>query len=100
LQGGLRVGVGLRVVPGVYVGAQRALMPSRFAVVPANIGIIDTSIHPKHVRLYLNDRFIGIADDFDGYLYLKAGSSFSGTSWGATRPRLSRSMSMRDTGMT
>jgi len=37
---------------------------------------VTTAIHPKHARLYLDGRFIGIADDFDsfpGYLYLKNG---------------------------
>jgi hypothetical protein len=64
--GGPRVGVGFRLVPRVYVGAPWALMPSRAAGVPARISIFDTNIHPKYPRLYLNDRFIGIAGDFDG----------------------------------
>ena len=77
LQAGVRVGVGVRGIPGVYVGTGWTLAPTRMRMVPTGVGLVDTNIHPKHARLYLDDRFIGIADDFDGYpdyLYLKRGT--------------------------
>lgn len=41
-----------------------------------NLAVVDTDLRPDHTRLYLDGRFIGLADDFDGYpdyLYLQAG---------------------------
>lgn len=77
LQAGVTVGVGVRVMPGLYVRTGWILAPSRMRMVPTGVGLVDANIHPKHARLYLDDRFIGIADDFDGYpdyLYLKRGT--------------------------
>lgn len=40
------------------------------------IGVVDSDIRPERARLYLDQRFIGIADQFDGlpdYLYLDPG---------------------------
>ena len=46
-------------------------------VVMPPLAVVDTDIRPERARLYLDGRFIGLADDFDGnpdYLYLKPGS--------------------------
>ncbi|HSS45741.1 MAG TPA: PEGA domain-containing protein [Thermoanaerobaculia bacterium] len=40
------------------------------------MGAIDTDVSPEEARVYLDGRYIGIADDFDGYpdyLYLRRG---------------------------
>lgn len=40
------------------------------------LAVVDTDLGPDHTRLYLDGRFIGVADDFDGfpdYLYLQPG---------------------------
>ncbi len=73
------VGVRLhvRVAPRVWIGANWHLGP-RWVMASANpnLAVVDTNIHPKHTRLYLDGRFIGLADDFDGYpnfLYLEPG---------------------------
>jgi hypothetical protein len=41
------------------------------------VAVLDADIRPERARLYLDGKFIGIADDFDGYpdyLYLKPGN--------------------------
>ena len=41
--------------------------------------ILDTDVSPESARVYLDGRYIGTADDFDGYpdyLYLRAGSHY------------------------
>lgn len=71
------VGVHVRVAPRVWIGANWHWVPAWVAVSPnPNLAVVDTNIHPKHTRLYLDGRFIGLADDFDGYpdfLYLEPG---------------------------
>ncbi len=71
------LGVHVRVAPGIFVGARWHSVPAWVTIAPAaNLAVVDTNIHPKHSRLYLDGRFIGIADDFDGFpdfLYLKPG---------------------------
>jgi hypothetical protein len=73
------VGVRLhvRVAPRIWIGANWHLGPSWvMAGANPNLAVVDTNIHPKHTRLYLDGRFIGLADDFDGYpgfLFLKPG---------------------------
>jgi hypothetical protein len=40
------------------------------------LAVVRTDVRPDHTRLYLDGRFIGMADDFDGYpdvLYLRPG---------------------------
>ncbi len=75
---GVGVGVHVRVAPRVWIGADWHWVPAWVAVSPnPNLAVVDTNIHPKHTRLYLDGRFIGLADDFDGYpdfLYLEPGS--------------------------
>jgi hypothetical protein len=46
------------------------------AYAPGDWGVVDTDVSPEEARVYLDGRYIGIADDFDGYpdyLYLKPG---------------------------
>jgi hypothetical protein len=43
---------------------------------PSDWAVVDTDVSPEEARLYLDGRYIGIADDFDGYpdfLYLRPG---------------------------
>jgi hypothetical protein len=50
--------------------------PAVVAVPAAQLASVQTKVYPKNARLYLNDRLVGIADDFDGYpdyLYLERG---------------------------
>jgi len=61
--------------PGYYgyygPGYERAYGPA------AVWATIDTDVSPEEAQVYLNGRYIGIADDFDGYpdyLYLRPGS--------------------------
>ncbi len=56
--------------PGYYGYYPNAYGPS------SRWGVIDTDISPEEARVYLDGRYIGAADDFDGYpdyLYLKPG---------------------------
>ncbi len=73
----VNVGLHVRVAPGVSIGARWRAVPPRAEVAPsADLAVVDTDVHPKHARLYLDGRFIGIADDFDGFpgfLYLEPG---------------------------
>lgn len=73
----VNLGVHVRIAPGVFVGARWHSVPAWVTMAPAaNLAVVDTNIHPKHTRLYLDGRFIGIADDFDGFpdfLYLRPG---------------------------
>jgi hypothetical protein len=50
--------------------------PTAMVVPAAQLATVKTKVYPKNARLFLNDRLIGLADDFDGYpdyLYLERG---------------------------
>lgn len=61
--------------PGGYGAAWYA--PTRLAAVTSDLAVVDTDVAPEHARVYLDGRFVGTADDFDGYpdyLYLERGA--------------------------
>jgi hypothetical protein len=54
----------------------RELPPHWYETEMADFAIVDTDIEPEEALLYLDGRFIGSADDFDGhpdFLYLEPG---------------------------
>jgi hypothetical protein len=62
--------------PGWYGPSYGYYGPSSVYGPSSQWGVIDTDISPEEARVYLDGRYIGTADDFDGYpdyLYLRPG---------------------------
>lgn len=58
--------------PYAYYGAQRYAYGNN-----SDWTVVDTDVSPEEARVFLDGRYIGLADDFDGhpdYLYLRSGS--------------------------
>jgi hypothetical protein len=84
--GGFRGGFRGRVVVGpfwgwgwgwpYYYGGYAYGSEYGYGAFPSDWTVVDTDVSPEEARVYLDGRFIGTADDFDGYpdyLYLRPG---------------------------
>ena len=62
--------------PGYGYGYGYGYPPYRYEYGPARWAVVDTDVSPEEARVYLDGKYIGLADDFDGYpdyLYLRRG---------------------------